>query len=181
MANILLEKYKDRVEHHLSKYPEDRSRSAVMPLLYIAQEHYGYLNDEAIEDVADILDMDPTQVRSIAGFYTMYREEPKGKIWLHVCTDLPCALRGADEFYSELLTELDVKDGGTTEDGMFTIEHVMCLGACDRAPMLQANFRFHEHLDMDKMRDLMAQWREDVNAALNPTDHGKPVEKKEAN
>jgi NADH-quinone oxidoreductase subunit E len=181
MQNALLENYKDQVEYHLSKYPEDQSRSAVMPLLYIAQEHYGYVNDEGVEDVAEILDMDPTQVRSIAGFYTMYREKPKGKVWLHVCTDLPCALRGADEFYHDLLDELGIEDGGTTEDGMFTAEHVMCLGSCDTAPMLQANFRFHENLDMDIMRDLLAKWREDVNAAVNPTQKGKPVPQKEAN
>jgi NADH-quinone oxidoreductase E subunit len=181
MANALLENYKDQIDHHLSKYPADQKRSAVMPLLYIAQEHYGHVNDDAVEDVAEILDMDPTQVRSIAGFYTMYREEPKGKVWLHVCTDLPCALRGADKFYQELLDELGIEDGGTTEDGMFTAEHVMCLGACDRAPMLQANFRFHEDLNMDIMRDLLAKWREDVNSALQPTRDGEPVDEKEAN
>ncbi|MFZ4813988.1 MAG: NADH-quinone oxidoreductase subunit NuoE [Phototrophicaceae bacterium] len=181
MPNALLEHYKDRVDHHLSKYPADQKRSAVMPLLYVAQEHYGYVNDEAVDDVADILEMDPTQVRSIAGFYTMYREEPKGKVWLHVCTDLPCALRGADEFYDDLLKELKIDDGDTTADGMFTAEHVMCLGACDRAPMLQANFRMHEDLNMDIMRDLIAQWRADVNAALNPTRAGKEVGLKEAN
>ncbi len=181
MQNALLENYKDQVEHHLSKYPEDQKRSAVMPLLYIAQEHYGFVNEDGIEDVAEILDMDPTQVKSIAGFYTMYRERPKGKVWLHVCTDLPCALRGADEFYHELIDELGIEDGGTTEDGMFTAEHVMCLGACDRAPMLQANFRFHEHLDMDKMRALMDKWRADVNSALSPTVEGEEVGFKEAN
>ncbi len=182
MQNALLENYKDQIDYHLAKYPEDQKRSAVMPLLYIAQEHYGYVTDDGVEDIAEILDMDPTQVRSIAGFYTMYREnQPKGKVWLHVCTDLPCALRGAQEFYDELLDELDIEDGGTTEDGMFTAEHVMCLGACDRAPMLQANFRFHENLDMNIMRDLMAQWREDVNRALQPTDAGQDVPIKEAN
>jgi NADH-quinone oxidoreductase subunit E len=181
MQNALLENYKEQVEHHLNKYPEDQKRSAVMPLLYIAQDHYGYVNRDGIEDVAEILDMDPTQVRSIAGFYTMYREKPKGKVWLHVCTDLPCALRGADAFYHELIDELGIEDGGTTEDGMFTAEHVMCLGACDRAPMLQANFRFHEHLDMDIMRELMARWREDVNNALKPTVRGEEGGFQEAN
>ncbi len=171
MQNKLTEKYAERIEKTLAKYPD--KRSAVMPVLYIAQEEYGWLEPDAIEDVAEICEMDPTQVKSIAGFYTMYREKPKGKVWLHVCTDLPCALRGADEFYKELLAELGIEDGGTTEDEMFTAEHVMCLGACDRAPMLQANFRFHEKLDMDVMRELMAKWRDDVNAALTPSLEGK--------
>ena len=160
MANVLVEKYADRIEKHLAKYPD--KRSAVMPLLYIAQEEHGYLTPEAIEQVAEVCEMDPTQVRSIAGFYTMYREAPKGKYWLQVCTDLPCALKGADQFYKELLEFLEIEDGGTTEDGMFTAEHVMCLAACDRAPMLQCNFHFVEDLDMDKMKDLLAKWRSEA-------------------
>ncbi len=155
---MLAEKYAERIEKVFAKYPT--KRSAVMPLLYIAQEEYGYVNLEGIEEVAALCELDPTQVKSIAGFYTMYRERPKGKHWLHICTDLACALRGADQFYEDVLHELKLDhDHDTTDDGMFTVEHVMCLGACDRAPMLQCNFHFHENLDMDKMRDLIAKWR----------------------
>jgi NADH-quinone oxidoreductase subunit E len=155
---MLAEKYAERIEKIFSKYPT--KRSAVMPLLYIAQEEYGYVSLQGIEEVATLCELDPTQVKSIAGFYTMYRERPKGKYWLHICTDLACALRGADQFYDEVLHELKLDhDNDTTEDGMFTVEHVMCLGACDRAPMLQCNFHFHENLDMDKMRELIAKWR----------------------
>jgi NADH-quinone oxidoreductase subunit E len=111
--------------------------------------------------------MDSTQVKSIAGFYTMYSEQPKGKYWLQVCTDLPCALRGADQFHKDLKTYLNVQEGGTTEDGLFTVEHVMCLAACDKAPMLQCNFHYEENLDMDKMKTLIDQWRADVNAQVN--------------
>jgi NADH-quinone oxidoreductase subunit E len=155
---MLAEKYAARIEKVFSKYPT--KRSAVMPLLYIAQEEYGYVNLQGIEEVAALCELDPTQVKSIAGFYTMYRERAKGKYWLHICTDLACALRGADQFYEDVLHELKLDhDNDTTDDGMFTVEHVMCLGACDRAPMLQCNFHFHENLDMDKMRDLIAEWR----------------------
>jgi NADH-quinone oxidoreductase E subunit len=155
---MLAEKYAARIEKVFSKYPT--KRSAVMPLLYIAQEEYGYVNLQGIEEVAALCELDPTQVKSIAGFYTMYRERAKGKYWLHICTDLACALRGADQFYEDVLHELKLDhDNDTTDDGMFTVEHVMCLGACDRAPMLQCNFHFHENLDMDKMRELIAKWR----------------------
>ena len=130
-----------------------------MPLLYIAQEEYGWVNDEGITEVAELCEMEPTQVKSIAGFYTMYSEERKGKYWLQVCTDLPCALRGAEEFYQEMLEVLNVEDGGTTKDGMFTVERVMCLAACDKAPMMQCNFHYHENLDMQKLNKLIAQWR----------------------
>jgi NADH-quinone oxidoreductase subunit E len=153
----LVEKYAQQIEKAFSKYPD--KRSAVMPLLYIAQEEYGWVSPEGIQEVAEICEMDPTQVKSIAGFYTMYSEHPKGKFWLQVCTDLACALCGADKFYEELKQELNVGDGGTTEDGTFTVEHVMCLAACDKAPMLQCNFHYHENLNMEKMRALLAKWR----------------------
>lgn len=161
----LAQKYADRIQAHFAKYPD--KRSAVMPLLYIAQEEYGYVSQQGIEEVAALCEMDPTQVKSIAGFYTMYSEKPKGKYWLQVCTDLPCALRGADEFHNQLKEYLGVDEGGTTEDGMFTVEHVMCLAACDRAPMLQCNFHFHENLDLDKVKALIDQWREE--AAKKPS------------
>lgn len=157
MAIIGNPKYEERIERHLAKY--ETMRSAVMPLLYIAQEEYGWVNPEGINEVAEILNLDPTQVKSIAGFYTMYSEKPKGKYWLQVCTDLPCALQGADHFHAWLKDELGVEEGGTTNDEMFTVEHVMCLAACDKAPMLQCNFRYVENLDQDKMRGLLAKWR----------------------
>jgi NADH-quinone oxidoreductase subunit E len=162
MGNVLAEKYAEQIESHLKKYPD--KRSAVMPLLHIAQEHYGWVSPEGIQEVAELCDMDPTQVKSIAGFYTMYSERVKGKYWLQVCTDLPCALRGADDFHKELKEYLGVDEGGTTEDGMFTVEHVMCLAACDKAPMLQCNFHYYENLDMDKMKELIEQWRNEAKS-----------------
>src|SRR5512147_3158504 len=115
---MLAEKYAAQIEKMLAKYPD--KRSAVMALLYISQEEYGYITDEGIREVAQIIHEDPTAVKSVAGFYTMYSKRPKGKYWLQVCTDLPCALRGADQFYQGLCDYLGVKDGGTTEDGLFT-------------------------------------------------------------
>jgi NADH-quinone oxidoreductase subunit E len=162
---LLKENYAERIRKAFDKYPD--KRSAVMPLLYIAQEAYGWLPEEALREVAELCDMDPTQVKSIAGFYTMYSEKPKGKFWLQVCTDLPCALRGADKFHEELKAYLGVKEGGTTEDGMFTVEHVMCLAACDKAPMLQCNFHYHENLDMEKMKALLEQWRASANGSVD--------------
>ena len=87
---MLAEKYADRIEQAFAKYPS--KRSAVMPLLYIAQEEYGWVTPELLVEVAELCELDPTQVKSIAGFYTMYSEKPKGKYWLQVCTDLACAL-----------------------------------------------------------------------------------------
>ncbi len=166
---VLAEKYPERIQKIFAKY-EDK-RSGIMDLLYLAQEEYGWLNQDALKEVAELCDVDPTQAHSIAGFYTMFREEPKGKYWLQVCTDLPCALRGADEFYRQLCEYLNVEDGGTTEDGMFTVEQVMCLAACDKAPMLQCNFHYHEKLDMEQMKTLIAQWRAEAGREKeNPTE-----------
>ena len=159
---MLAEKYADRIAKIFAKYPD--RRSGVMALLYLAQEEYGWVTPEDIKEVAELCDIDPTQVQSIAGFYTMYSEKPKGKYWLQVCTDLPCALRGADEFYRQLCEYLGLdEEGGTTEDGLFTVEPVICLAACDRAPMLQCNFHYHENLDMEKIKALIEQWRAEAS------------------
>ena len=133
-----------------------------MPLLYIAQEEYGWINDEGIKEVAQVCDMDSTQVKSIAGFYTMYSEKPKGKYWLQVCNDLACALRGADQFHHDLLDYLEINEGGTTKDQLFTVEHVMCLAACDKAPMLQCNFHYMENLDMAKIKAFVEEKRAEL-------------------
>jgi NADH-quinone oxidoreductase subunit E len=162
---VLADKYAERIEKIFAKYPD--KRSGIMDLLYLAQEEYGWLTEDALREVADLCEVDPTQAHSIAGFYTMYSEKPKGKYWLQVCTDLPCALRGADEFYRALCDFLDVEDGGTTEDGLFTVEQVMCLAACDKAPMLQCNFHYHENLDLDTIKALIDQWRAEAGAAAS--------------
>lgn len=154
---MLKDKYAERIEKIFSKYQD--KRSAVMPLLYLAQEEYGWLPEESFSEIGELCDVDPTQVKSIAGFYTMYSEKPKGKYWLQVCTDLPCALRGADQFHADLKEYLGVEEGGTTEDGLFTVEHVMCLAACDKAPMLQCNFHYMENLDMEQMKAFIEEKR----------------------
>lgn len=172
MAVIGNKKYAERIEKQLSKYPD--KRSAVMPLLYIAQEEYGWVTDDALREVAELCEMDSTQVKSIAGFYTMYREKPSGKHWVYVCTDLACALEGGDDLYEKILDELGLdhhKD--TTDDGMFSVEHVMCLGACDKAPMLQCNYSFGDsengeyrnlrdadgNIDMGRVDNILDYWR----------------------
>jgi NADH-quinone oxidoreductase subunit E len=157
---VLVEKYNDRIDKIFGKYPD--KRSAVMALLYIAQEEYGWITPEAVDEVAQLCGVDRTQVDSVASFYTMFRQSPKGKYWLQVCTDLPCALRGAEKFYQDLLAYLNVEDGGTTDDQVFTVEQVTCLAACDHAPMLQCNFHYFENLDMEKVKALIAQWRNEA-------------------
>jgi NADH-quinone oxidoreductase subunit E len=136
-VNILAEKYPREIEHILAKYPPDQKRSAVMPLLYLAQRENGYVSKQAMAEIAELLEISTTEVGSIIGFYTLYYDEPGGKYRLQVCTDLPCALRGAEKFLDQLCENLGIRVGETTPDGVVTVEHVMCLAGCDKAPMFQ--------------------------------------------
>lgn len=155
---MIAEKYPEEIKGILARFPN--KKSAVLPLMHLAQHEYGYMSDEAMREVAGILDLDPTHVLSIAGFYTLYYEEPVGKYVLEICNDLACALRGADEFVEMASDTLGIPVDGTTEDGLFTLKTVMCLGACDKAPMLQCNLRFEENLDKEKFEQLLVRLRE---------------------
>lgn len=152
-------KYSKEIKQILAKYPPEHKRSAVMPLLYLAQREEGYVNKEAIKDIARILDITETDVASIVGFYTLYHDKKAGKYRMQVCTDLPCALRGADEFLNNLCENLGIKVGETTEDGLVTLEAVMCLAACDRAPMFQTQgpdgIKYHEYMTVDRTMELI--------------------------
>lgn len=157
---MLKEKYAKEIESLLARYPENQSRSAILPLMHIAQQEYGYMTEEAMDEVADILGIDRTQVLSIAGFYTLYYEEPVGKYVLEICNDLPCALRGADEFIEMACQKLGVKKDEVTADGLFSVKNVMCLAACDKAPMLQCNLRYVEDLTEEKFDALIEELRQ---------------------
>jgi NADH-quinone oxidoreductase subunit E len=138
---MLAEKYPQEIEAILAKYPPDQKRSAVMPLLFLAQREYGSLSPEAISEVGDLVGLQSTEVASLVGFYTLYHDREGGKYRIQVCTDLPCALRGAQSFADELCEKLDVRMGETTPDRQVTVEEVKCLAACDRAPMFQLQER----------------------------------------
>jgi len=146
---MLREKYSDEIEKILAKYPDDQKRSAVMPLLYLAQREGGFVTKEALEEIAAICEITPTEVASIVGFYSLYYDEPAGTYRVQVCTDLPCALRGADEFLQKMCENLGIKVGETTADGKITIEEVKCLAGCHRAPMFQVQsgegLAYHEN------------------------------------
>ena len=159
---MIAEKYAEEIEGILARYPE--KKSAVLPLMHLAQQEHGYMSREAMKEVATILDLDPTHVLSLAGFYSLFYEEPVGKYVLEICNDLACALRGADEFAEMASQKLDIPIEGTTNDGLFSLKTVMCLGACDRAPMLQCNLKFYENLDEEKFDALIAALRAKAEA-----------------
>jgi len=155
----LAEKYPREVKQILTKYPPEQKRSAVMPLLYLAQTEEGFVNKEAMQDIAGLLELTTTEVASIIGFYTLYHDKKEGKYRIQVCTDLPCALRGADRFLEELCNNLGIKVGETTSDGLVTIEAVMCLAGCDKAPLFQIQggdgLEYHENMTVDKTLELI--------------------------
>jgi len=133
----LAQKHRAEIHAILAKYPPEHKRSAVMALLYLAQREYGHLDRQAIAEVADLLELEPTEVGSLIGFYTLYHDRPGPSYRLQVCTDLPCALRGAEHFVQELRRSLGVAESELTTDGQFAIEEVKCLAACDRVPVFQ--------------------------------------------
>lgn len=163
----LRDKHTDVIDGLLARYPT--KKSAVLALMHLAQEEYGHMSEEAMEEVADIIGVHPTHVLSLAGFYSLYYEEPVGKYVLEICNDLACALRGADEFVEMACDKLGIPVDGTTEDGLFTIKTVMCLAACDKAPMLQCNLKYEENLDEESFDELIERLRAEAEAA-----DGKP-------
>ncbi len=143
---MLDDKYPTQIAEILAKYPTPRS--AVMPLLYLAQSEYGYVTPQALSEVGRLVGLSETDVAGLAGFYTLYYDHPAGRRHMQICTDLPCALRGAEQFAADVCQKLGVRLGATTADGEWTVEAVMCLAACDKAPMFQvqdaAGIHYHE-------------------------------------
>lgn len=170
--STLLEKYPQEVQAILAKYPPEYKRSAVMPLLYLGQHEAVresgrlYVSQAAIGDIANMLDISATEVASIVGFYSLYYDAPAGRYHIQVCTDLPCALRGADQFLQELCKRLNIQPGETTTDGLITVEPVMCLAACDRAPMFQLQsgegISYHENQSVDSAMALIETLRHEA-------------------
>ncbi|MBO9349352.1 NAD(P)H-dependent oxidoreductase subunit E [Chloroflexus sp. MS-CIW-1] len=154
----LLDIHQAEIETILARYAS--KRSAVLPLLYLAQDTYGYLTDEAIREVATILDLPPTDVFEVVGFYTLFYNRPVGTWVLQVCDDVPCCFCGAEELIAALKHSLGINEEETTPDGMFTLQRVKCLAACDRAPVLQANLDYVYDVTPDRVDTLLNNLRE---------------------
>jgi NADH-quinone oxidoreductase subunit E len=165
-VNPLREKYADEVQSILANYPDDQAgkRSAVMPLLYLAQRVYGYITKDAIGQVAEICEISTTDVASLIGFYTLFHDTETGKYHIQVCTDLPCALRGAEEFMQKLCENLGIKVGETTPDGLIRVESVMCIAGCDKAPVFQVQspqgLEYYENQTVESALEVVKKLRE---------------------
>jgi NADH-quinone oxidoreductase subunit E len=151
---------KTDIQKLMATYPD--KRSAVMPALHLAQREIGWLPDEAIQEIADLVGMSKTEVNGIATFYTMYAREKQGKHTIMFCTDLPCALRGAEQMLEHLEHKLGCKAGQTSADGAITLKEAECLGGCDHAPVMLVDGMEHlQDLTIEKLDEIVERLRED--------------------
>ena len=154
-----------KVDEIIARYPEGRQKSALLPVLHLAQEQFGWLSTETMDYVASLLKLEPIEVYEVATFYSMYNLKPVGKYLFEVCQTGPCMVRGCDDIIAYIGEKLGIKPGETTGDGLFTLKTVECLGACGYAPMMQLGKHYKEHLTKEKVDAIIEECRK--NAALN--------------
>ena len=147
----------DKFKHLVSLYP--RKRSALIPMLLLAQKEDGYIKPAAIDYVARYLDLNPSEVDSIMSFYTLLRRRPVGKYHIMICTNLSCLLRGSDEIETCVKRKLGVNLGEVTADGLFSAIEFECLASCTTAPVIQINGEFYENLDVRKTEEILDELR----------------------
>lgn len=154
------------IEQIIQRYPEGRQKSALLPVLHLAQEEFGgWLSVETMDYVASLLQLEPIEVYEVATFYSMYNLKPVGRYQFEVCQTGPCMLRGSEEIIQYIYEKLGIKPGETTPDGLFTLKTVECLGACGYAPMMQLGKHYREHLTKEKVDAIIEECRN--QAAVN--------------
>ncbi len=150
----------------VSRYPAERKKSALLPVLHLAQESFGgWLSTDTMDYVASLLDIAPIEVYEVASFYSMYNLKPVGKYLFEVCQTGPCMLNGSDDIINYIKERLQIEVGQTTNDGLFTLKTVECLGACGYAPMMQLGMHYREHLTKQKVDAIIEECRH--TSALN--------------
>jgi NADH-quinone oxidoreductase subunit E len=148
------------VQTIINRYPEGKQKSALIPLLHMAQEEFGgWLSPESMDYVASILGIEPIEAYEVATFYSMYNLQPVGKHLFEVCHTGPCMLNGSDKIINYIKTKLNIGVGETSEDGMFTLKTVECLGACGYAPLMQLGKHYREHLTEEKVDAIIEECR----------------------
>ena len=149
-----------KVQEIIARYPEGKQKSALLPLLHLAQESFGgWLSAETMDYVASLLHIEPIEVYEVATFYSMYSLKPVGKYMFEVCQTGPCMLNGSDDIIAYISGKLGIQPGETTADGMFTLKTVECLGACGYAPLMQLGNHYREHLTKEKVDAIIDECR----------------------
>jgi len=142
-----------KIDEILKKYPS--KKPAVMPVLYIAQEQNGYISDEVIREITRILEITPEEILGVITFYTMYHQKPVGKYHIQVCTNVSCMLRGGYELYDRVKEKLGIDHMQVTDDKIFSVEEVECMGSCGTAPMIAVNEDYYENLTKAKVDEIL--------------------------
>ncbi len=161
---MLLEKHQELITELLSRYPV--KRSALLPLLNLAQREEGYVSEAAMKEIAKILDLTPPQVYETATFYTMLNLKPIGKFHIQICKSIMCGLVGSDDLIQWLQNRLGIRVGQTTGDRLFTLSAVECLGSCGTAPMMQINDDYYEQLTAEKVGRVLEDLRREGTSPL---------------
>ncbi len=148
-----------RFREIVARYPEDKQKSALIPVLHLAQEEWHWLDVPTMDYIASLLNLSPIEVYEVASFYTMFHLKPVGKYVLEICHTGPCMLRGSDQLIDHVKNRLGIEAGQTTPDGMFTLKPAECLGACGYAPMMQLGKFYQENLTPEKMDRILDELR----------------------
>lgn len=148
------------VQTIISRYPAGKQKSALLPVLHVAQAEFdGWLSPEVMDYVAEVLNIKPIEVFEVASFYTMYNLKPVGKCTLEVCQTSSCWLNGSEDIVRYIEKKLNIKVGETTKDGMFTLKVAECLGSCGTAPMMQCGASYHENLTFEKVDSIIEKYK----------------------
>ena len=154
----------NKVNEIMKRYPEGKHKSALLPVLHMAQDEFGgWLDTPVMDYVATLLKIEPIEVYEVASFYSMYNLKPVGKYLFEVCQTGPCMLNGSDQIIEYIKQKLNIGTGETTTDGMFTLKTVECLGACGYAPMMQLGKTYREHLTKEKINAIVEECRGKAN------------------
>lgn len=145
----------DEMKTHVAKYPADRSRSALIPLLMLVQRERGWIDNPGVNFLAKFLNLEVTDIWETATFYSMFNLRPVGRHHIQICKTLSCKIMGEPDITGHICSKLGIKPGETTEDGKFTVTMVECLGSCGTAPMMQIGFDYHEDLTTAKVDQIL--------------------------
>jgi NADH-quinone oxidoreductase subunit E len=155
------DEFEARFAEMLTHYPT--RRSALVPTLLYAQDEVGFMSDEVVAELAQRLDLTELEVRNVISYYSMLTTKPRGKYNVQVCTNIACMLRGGEELFNHCRKRLGIGHKGTTQDGLFSLEEVECIGACSWAPAVQVNYDFHENLTNGKMEQILDECKKKLN------------------
>ncbi len=147
----------DHIEKLAARYPD--RRSVLLPVLWMVQREEGWISDDSMREVAKVVGVTPAEVYEVVSFYTMFQQQPVGRHLICVCDTLPCAIRGAFEVSAYIQGKLGIKQGGTTSDGRFTLQHVECIGACSEAPAMLVDEDLHGNLTPERIDTILEKYK----------------------